>query len=185
MEHEALRLVSRCRGGKQTLVCDGRIVVATSGVCVCATATTVDSAAYNVNGFASRRTLRFSITTISGDRAYNPSTVLDKQRWRRTMPRGRRRSTPDVNSLESELTRLRQRQAELRQQIRRARNSEGEVRKLEEKLTKQLSGAKWTADQIKQLQPNWDDLDFYRSVPARQPTPRGRRRRSTGDGNAS
>ena len=101
------------------------------------------------------------------------------------MPRGRRRATPDVNSLESELAQLRQRQAELRQQIRRMRNSQGEVRKLEEKLSKQLSGAKWTVSQIRQLQPAWDEIGFYHSVKARQPTPRGRRRKSTGDENAS
>ena len=98
------------------------------------------------------------------------------------MPRGRRRATPDVNALESELQQLRQKQAELRQQIRRMRNSQGEIRKLQEKLTKQLSTAKWTVKQIHELQPNWDDVGFYQSVSARQPAPRGRRRRAAGEG---
>jgi hypothetical protein len=101
------------------------------------------------------------------------------------MPRGRRRATPitpgptDVNALEEELNSLKARQAELRQQIRRMRGSQSEIRKLEDKLSKQLAGARWTADQIKELRPDWDEMAFYRSVSPKQPTPRGRRRRIT------
>jgi DNA repair exonuclease SbcCD ATPase subunit len=93
------------------------------------------------------------------------------------MPRGRRRVV-DVSTLEEELNALKQRQTELRQQLRRMRNSQGEVKKLEEKLGKQLATARWTAGQIRQVQPEWDEIGFYQSVSARQPTPRGRRRRT-------
>ena len=58
------------------------------------------------------------------------------------------------------------------------RNSQGSVSKLEEKLSKQLSGAKWTVGQIRQIRPDWDEMGFYHSVQAKQPTPRGRRPRS-------
>lgn len=95
------------------------------------------------------------------------------------MPRGRRRQTPaDVGSLEQELENLKRRQTELRQQIRRMRNSQGEISKLEEKLAGQLANAKWTVGQIRQVQPEWDEIAFYNSVQAKQPTPRGRRRRT-------
>jgi septal ring factor EnvC (AmiA/AmiB activator) len=93
------------------------------------------------------------------------------------MPRGRRRATVDVGSLEDELQKLKQRQAELRQQIRRVRNSQTEIGKLEEKLAKQLATAKWTVRQIRELRPDWDEISFYNSVQAKQPTPRGRRPR--------
>jgi len=93
------------------------------------------------------------------------------------MPRGRRRASIDVGSLEKEMQALKQRQVELRQQIRRLRNSDGEVRKLQDKLGKQLAGAKWTAEQIRQLNPGWDEVGFYQSVPAKKPAPRGRRPR--------
>jgi hypothetical protein len=93
------------------------------------------------------------------------------------MPRGRRRVV-DVSTLEEELNALKQRQTELRQQLRRMRNSQGEVKKLEDKLTNQLATAKWTVGQIQQLRPDWDEIGFYQSVNARQPTPRGRRRRT-------
>jgi predicted nucleic acid-binding Zn-ribbon protein len=98
------------------------------------------------------------------------------------MPRGRRRTTtttPDVSALEQELQALKQRQVELRAQIRRQKQGAGGIRKLQEKLEKQLAGAKWTAEQIKQLQADWDEIGFYRSVEPRQPTPRGRRPRSS------
>ena len=94
------------------------------------------------------------------------------------MPRGRRRVPADVNSLEEELKTLRQRQSELRQQIRKLRNSTSEIRKLTEKLEKQFASAKWTVGEIKQVQPEWDDLAFYAGVAAKKPTPRGRRPRS-------
>jgi peptidoglycan hydrolase CwlO-like protein len=94
------------------------------------------------------------------------------------MPRGRRRAPADVNSLEDELKQLKQRQAELRVQLRKLRNSSGEIRKLEEKLAKQLATAKWTVGEIRQIQPEWDEMGFYSSVAAKKPTPRGRRPRS-------
>ena len=94
------------------------------------------------------------------------------------MPRGRRRAVQDLGSLEQELNALKQRQSEVRSQIRRLRTGATGIRKLEEKLEKQLASAKWTADQIKQIQPEWDEVGFYQSVTAKQPTPRGRRPRS-------
>jgi chromosome segregation ATPase len=100
------------------------------------------------------------------------------------MPRGRRRATTtpatgtNVTALEEELNKLRQRQTELRQQIRRAKNSQSEIGKLEEKLSNQLATAKWTAEQIKGLRSDWNEIDFYQSVTPRQPAPRGRRRRT-------
>ena len=93
------------------------------------------------------------------------------------MPRGRRRMSTDVSTLEQQLAELKQRQSELRQQLKKLRNSSGEVSKLEEKLQKQLSTAKWTANQIRELKPDWDEVGFYQSVTARQPAPRGRRRK--------
>jgi hypothetical protein len=94
------------------------------------------------------------------------------------MPRGRRRASADVGSLEQELEQLKRRQSELRQQIRRMRNSTGEISKLEEKLGNQLANAKWTVGLIKQIRPDWDDVGFYQGVAAKQPTPRGRRRKT-------
>ena len=95
------------------------------------------------------------------------------------MPRGRRpraAAPPAAEALEQELERLKQRQAEIRQQLRRMRTGAGGIRKLEEKLEKQFGNAKWTVQQIQAIQPEWDDWGFYRTVQARQPTPRGRRR---------
>ena len=103
------------------------------------------------------------------------------------MPRGRRRMSPstgagtNVNALEEELNQLRQRQTELRQQIRRMKNSQSEIGKLEDKLSKQLGTATWTVEQIRGLRPDWDEIGFYQSVAARQPTPRGRRRRAVAE----
>ena len=94
------------------------------------------------------------------------------------MPRGRRRAVPDVAALGQELALLEQRQAALRQQLRRMRTGQNEIGKLEEKLQKQLAGAKWTANQIKGIRPDWDEHAFYDSVEAIQPKPRGRRPRS-------
>jgi chromosome segregation ATPase len=83
-----------------------------------------------------------------------------------------------VQSLEDELEQLKRKQSELRQQIRRMRNSQGSISKLEEKLGKQLGNAKWTVGQIRQIRPDWDEMGFYHSVQAKPPTPRGRRPRS-------
>lgn len=97
------------------------------------------------------------------------------------MARGPRRRT-DAGALEAELEKLKARQTELRQQLRKLRISAGGVRKLEDKLRKQLAGARWTAEQIKGVQPGWNELEFYQSVPPKQPTPRGRRPRSAQTG---
>lgn len=94
------------------------------------------------------------------------------------MPRGRRKASVDLGTLEDELAALKQRQLELRQQIRRLKTGATGVKKLEEKLAKQLATARWTADQIKQQQPDWDEIGFYQSVQPKQPTPRGRRPRA-------
>ncbi len=97
------------------------------------------------------------------------------------MPRGRRRTSTDVATLEQQIQELKQRQAELRLQLRKLRNSTGEVAKLEDKLAKQLSAAKWTVKQIQDVNADWDEMGFYQSVTARQPAPRGRRKRTAVD----
>lgn len=94
------------------------------------------------------------------------------------MARGPRRANVDVSALEQEVEELRQKQAALRQQIRRLKNSQSEIGKLEEKLAKQLASAKWTVRAIKDLKTDWDEIGFYLSVEPKQPTPRGRRRRT-------
>ena len=99
------------------------------------------------------------------------------------MPRGRRRQTasPDLDTLKQQLAELRQRQTEVKREIRRMRSGGGNLRKLEEKLEKQLATAKWTVGLIHEIQPEWDDLGFYQTVRARRPTPRGRRPRARAD----
>ena len=94
------------------------------------------------------------------------------------MPRGRPRVVTNVSALEQELAQLRERESHLKQQIRRLKNSGTEVRKLETKLEKQLSTAKWTVGQIKELQGDWDEVGFYHSVQPKAPTPRGRRKKT-------
>ena len=97
------------------------------------------------------------------------------------MPRGRRPravAPPSTDALEQEILRLKQRQAELRQQLRQMKSGAGGIRKLEEKLERQLASAKWTVQQIKQIRPDWDERGFYQTVQPRQPAPRGRRPRS-------
>lgn len=93
------------------------------------------------------------------------------------MPRGRR-STLDLEALQQELATNKVRQAQLRQQLRQLRGGSSSVRKLEEKLAKQLATAKWTVLEIHELLPDWDEITFYRSVEAVQPKPRGPRRAS-------
>lgn len=96
------------------------------------------------------------------------------------MPRPRRGLTApslNVQSMEEELEELKARHAELRQRLRRMRAGSTEVRKLEEKLEKQLATAKWTAREIREINPDWDETGFYQSVEPRKPTPRGRRPR--------
>jgi hypothetical protein len=80
------------------------------------------------------------------------------------------------------LEELKQRQSELRGLLRRSRSGGTEVRKLEQKLEKQFAAAKWTVGQIRAIQPDWDDVGFYGTVKAIQPTPRGRRPRKAGQG---
>ncbi len=98
------------------------------------------------------------------------------------MRRGPRPSIGSVGieALEAELAALKARQAELRQQLGRAKSIGTGVSALEAKLTKQLESAKWTAEQIRKLQPSWEEWAFYRSVEPVQPKPRGRRPRSAG-----
>jgi chromosome segregation ATPase len=83
-----------------------------------------------------------------------------------------------VEALESQLAALREQQAALRQQLREARKGGSEIGKLQAKLEKQFAEAKWTAQQIHALQPDWDDVGFYKTVTAKQPMPRGRRPRT-------
>lgn len=85
-------------------------------------------------------------------------------------------------SLEQELLALRQRQAEIRAQIRRMRNSGTEIRKLEEKLSKYFASAKWIANQIQELRPDYDPVALYNRTAAKQPAPRGRRPRAAAAG---
>lgn len=94
------------------------------------------------------------------------------------MRRGLRRPQPaaDLTALERELEELKRRQAELRSRIRQQKRGAGGIQKLQDKLAKQLASAKWTVGQIRELQPDWDEWGFYRSVEAKPPTPRGRRR---------
>jgi hypothetical protein len=96
------------------------------------------------------------------------------------MPRGRRASSAVVTAedIQHELQQLKQSQSELRVQLRKSRTGGTEVRKLEQKLEKQFATAKWTVGQIKAIQPYWDDVGFYGTVKAVQPTPRGRRPRA-------
>ena len=73
---------------------------------------------------------------------------------------------------------MKARQAELRAALRQFKSGDTGVRKLEEKLARQLSGARWLANEIKSVRPTWDEIGFYRSVDPKMPTPRGRRPRN-------
>lgn len=88
------------------------------------------------------------------------------------MPRGPRRLSTDAQALEQQLAELKQRQTELKRQLRLMKQGGSEVKKLEEKLEKQFAQAKWTVQQIREAQPDWDDWGFYQSVRAKQPAPR-------------
>ena len=77
---------------------------------------------------------------------------------------------------------MKQRQSELRGLLRKSRSGGTEVRKLEQKLEKQFAAAKWTVGQIRAIQPGWDDVGFYGTVKAVEPTPRGRRPRAASSG---
>lgn len=94
------------------------------------------------------------------------------------MPRGQRRVSQDAAAIEAELNALKARQAELRASLRTFKSGDTGVRKLEEKLARQLSGARWLANEIQALRPTWDEIGFYRSVEPKKPTPRGRRPKS-------
>lgn len=107
-----------------------------------------------------------------------------RRTWSAVTPRARRASsvaTPAEDS-QSELEQLKQRKSELRGLLRKSRTGGTEVRKLEQKLEKQFAAAKWTVGQIRAIQPDWDDVGFCGTVKAVQPTPRGRRPRSSADG---
>ena len=93
------------------------------------------------------------------------------------MARGRRASSASntAEDIQRELEQLKQRQSELRGLLRKSRTGGTELRKLEQKLEKQFAAAKWTVGQIRAIQPDWDDVGFYGTVKAVQPTPRGRR----------
>ncbi len=97
------------------------------------------------------------------------------------MARGRGASPADntAEGIQRELEQLTQRQVELRALLRKSRAGGTEVRKLEQKLEKQLATAKWTVGLIRAIEPNWDDLGFYGTVKAVKPTPRGRRPKSS------
>src|SRR5689334_1241138 len=97
------------------------------------------------------------------------------------MPRGRRRASIGADALEIELQQLKEREKQLRAQLRRLRGGGGSLRKLHEKAAKQFSNARWTASRIRELSPGWDEIAFYRSVEPRPPTPR-RRRKQTDSG---
>src|SRR4051812_12718777 len=98
------------------------------------------------------------------------------------MRRRQATSAPDLAALEQELEQLKQRQAALRAQIRQRQPGAGGVQKLQEKLERQLGSAKWTVQQIREVQPDWDEWGFYRSVEARPPAPRGRGARPQPEG---
>jgi hypothetical protein len=94
------------------------------------------------------------------------------------MPRGKRTISQDASAIEAELNAIKARQAELRAALRKFRSGDTEIRKMEEKLAKQLAGARWLANEIKGVRSTWDEIEFYRSVDPKKPTPRGRRPRS-------
>ena len=94
------------------------------------------------------------------------------------MPRGQRRVSQDAAAIEAELNAIKARQAELRAALRQFKSGGTGVRKLEEKLARQLSGARWLANEIRTVRPTWDEIGFYRSVEPKKPTPRGRRPRT-------
>jgi hypothetical protein len=99
------------------------------------------------------------------------------------MARGRHypsAATPalSVDALEEELQRLKQQRSELRRLFRLLKNGRVKIGKLEEKLTRRFGSAKWTASQIKELQPDKDERSFHRSVAAHPPASRRRRQRA-------
>ena len=94
------------------------------------------------------------------------------------MPRGKRSVSQDAAAIEAELNAIKARQSELRAALRKFKSGDTEIRKMEEKLAKQLSGARWLAGEIKNVRASWDEVEFYRSVEPKKPTPRGRRPRS-------
>ena len=94
------------------------------------------------------------------------------------MPRGKRSVSQDAAAIEAELNAIKARQTELRAALRKFKSGDTEIRKMEEKLAKQLAGARWLAGEIKNVRSTWDEVEFYRSVEPKKPTPRGRRPRS-------
>lgn len=89
----------------------------------------------------------------------------------------RRKKSDSQTEIERELETLRDQSRALRLKLRKMRNSGTEIRKLEEKLTRQLGYAKYTIEQIRDLNANWDEAGFYKTTPPRKPAARGRRRK--------
>lgn len=90
----------------------------------------------------------------------------------------RRKSVQTPSDLEARIKDLREQQRNLRQQLRRIKNSSTEVKKLEEKLSRQLGYAKWTMQEIRELNPAWDEANFSKSVQPRKPARRGPRKQT-------
>jgi len=90
----------------------------------------------------------------------------------------RRKKSDSQAEVERELEALRDQSRALRLKLRKMRNSGTEIRKLEEKLTRQLGYAKYTIEQIQDLNANWDEAGFYKNTPPRKPAARGRKRKT-------
>jgi hypothetical protein len=65
----------------------------------------------------------------------------------------------DADVLEEELRQLKDRQAQLREEIRRRRNR-SELGELEAKLAEQLAAVKRTVGEIRKIEPNWESRAF-------------------------
>jgi hypothetical protein len=94
------------------------------------------------------------------------------------MARAKRASTAEEEKVELQIRDLAQQMAIARRKLRELRNNETSVGKLLEKLDRQLATAKWTARAIKELQEDWDEVAFYKTVEPRKPTLRGRAARA-------
>ncbi len=89
------------------------------------------------------------------------------------MAKGTKKSN-DITTIEAEIQALREKQLQLRQQLRRLKNSGQEITKLEARLEKQIGYSKWTIEQIKALDNDWDEIAFANRVAPRKPARRGR-----------
>ena len=88
-------------------------------------------------------------------------------------------------ALERGLEQVKECQVELRRALRERKKGSGSIGALEAMVEKQLATAKWTAAQILELNPEWDELAFYRSVQPKSRTPRSPKRRATGETEAA